>query len=91
MRDVLRRSSLSLSSLALTSPRSLRKSPRTIIAPAVRSILRPQNYGSLVFPGVGTAIGGVGGGIFGGLGGGELASRGFDWVRAGLITGLPHA
>jgi hypothetical protein len=27
------------------------------------------------FPGVGTAIGGVGGGIFGGLGGGELTSR----------------
>jgi hypothetical protein len=44
------------------------------------------------FPGVGTAIGGVGGGIFGGLGGGELTSRGFDWVRSWfLITGLPHA
>jgi phage-related tail protein len=38
--------------------------------------------GSLVFPGVGTAIGGVVGGILGGLGGGELASRGFDWVRS---------
>jgi hypothetical protein len=75
----------------LTSLRNSRRSSRTIIAPAVRSILRPQNYGSLVFPGVGTAIGG-GGGIFGGLGGGELASRGFDWPRSWfVITGLPHA
>jgi hypothetical protein len=52
------------------------------IAPAVRSILRPQEYGSLIFPEVGTAIGGVGCGIFGGPGGGELASRGFDWARS---------
>lgn len=35
-----------------------------------------------VVPVVGTAIGGIVGGIVGGLGGGELASRGFDWVRS---------
>jgi len=35
-----------------------------------------------VVPVVGTAVGAVVGGIVGGLGGGELASRGFDWVRS---------
>ena len=35
-----------------------------------------------VVPVVGTAVGAVVGGIVGGLGGGELASRGYDWVRS---------